>query len=96
MTKVEHVHAAEIVGYSVDATDGHVGKVDKRSGGRPTGYFVVSIGHVLTRRVTLPLSAVAEVDDDAQVVRLAMRTEEAKAAPEYVDAETAVYFDKPF
>lgn len=95
MTNVEHVHAADIIGYSVDAADGHVGKVDKRSGGPPNGYFVVSIGHVFTKKVTLPLAAITELDDDAQTVLLAMGEEEAKAAPEFTEDETAVYFDKP-
>lgn len=96
MSNVEHVHAADVVGYGVDATDGHVGKVDKRSGGPPNGFFVVSIGHVLTKRVTLPLSAIAEVDHDTETVRLTITEDEAKSAPEHQDDESAVYFDKPF
>lgn len=95
MTNLAHVHAADIVGYAVEAADGHVGKVDKRSGGPPNGYFVVSIGHVFTKKVTLPLSAIAEVDDDAQIVVLAIGEEEAKAAPECTDDGSAIYFDKP-
>jgi hypothetical protein len=96
MTNVEHVRAEDLRGYKVEAVDGHVGKVGKGTPSPASGYFVVSTGHIIGKTVVLPLSAIAQVDEDDHTVRLAISEDEAKRAPEYAEEDSGTYFDKPF
>jgi hypothetical protein len=96
MTNAEQLDAEELRGYKVEAVDGHVGKVDKGTPSPASGYFVVSTGHIIGRKVVLPLSAIEQVDDEEHTVHLAISEEEVKAAPEYAEEDSATYFDKPF
>ncbi len=79
-----------LVGYRVEATDGHVGKVDRHTAGVDERHIVVDTGvWVFGTEVMLPASAVTRVDHAAHTVWVGMSKAEVKQA--YRD-ETAGYY----
>ena len=82
--------ALGLVGYRVEATDGHVGKVDRHTAGVDERHIVVDTGlWVFGTEVMLPTSAITRVDHAAHTVWVGMSKAEIKQA--YRD-ETAGYY----
>ncbi len=74
----------DVVGFSVAATDGGIGKVDEASYDAGAGHIVVDTGPwILGRRVVLPAGVIERVDWDAEVVHVDRSKDEIKAAPEF-------------
>jgi hypothetical protein len=72
-----------LVGMSVEATDGEIGKVDEATdeGG---SYLVVDTGPwIIGKKVLLPAGIIESVDLDAEKVFVDRTKEEIKNAPEY-------------
>jgi hypothetical protein len=75
---------ADLVGYAVEASDGHIGKVDKHSGEVGSAFLVVDTGvWIFGKSVLLPAGTVAGIDHDAKVVRIARTRDEIKGSPEF-------------
>ena len=77
------VVVADIIGYTVEASDGSIGEVDDATdlAGR---YFAVKTGPwIFGRRVILPLETVEQVHYDSKEVLVSLTKEEIKNAPEY-------------
>ncbi|MFJ6217097.1 PRC-barrel domain-containing protein [Streptomyces sp. NPDC092296] len=74
----------DLTGYRVEATDGHIGKVDKASEEVDAQYLVVDTGPwIFGRHVLLPAGTVSSIDRDQQTVYVARTKDEIKNAPEY-------------
>ncbi|MDR7273243.1 hypothetical protein J2S41_000021 [Catenuloplanes atrovinosus] len=80
------VTGAALSGYKVEATDGHIGKVDSASTEVGAGYLVVDTGPwIFGKKVLLPAGVVNNVDHDDHKVYVDRTKDQIKAAPEYDD-----------
>ena len=74
----------DLTGFSVEALDGTIGKVDeatRRAGG---GGLVVDTGPwIFGKRVMLPATLVERVDEHAETVHVNLTRDEVRNAPEY-------------
>lgn len=78
------VSGAALAGYKVEATDGHIGKVDSASTEVGAGYLVVDTGPwIFGKKVLLPAGIVNNVDHDDHKVYVDRTKEQIKSAPEY-------------
>lgn len=91
------VSGAALAGFKVEATDGHIGKVDSASTEVGAGYLVVDTGPwIFGKKVLLPAGVVNNVDHDDHKVYVDRTKEQIKSAPEYDDERHGdpVYRDK--
>ncbi|MBT2439120.1 PRC-barrel domain containing protein [Streptomyces sp. ISL-36] len=79
-----HVPGTRLIGYRVEATDGHIGKVDKHTEEVGRSYLVVDTGPwILGRHVMLPAGMVTRVDTEHETVHLACTKNEVKESPDF-------------
>jgi hypothetical protein len=77
-----------VVGYKVEATDGHIGKVDEASYDVNTSYLVVDTGPwIFGKKVMIPAGTVNHVDHNEKKVYVDRTKDQIKSAPEF-DANT--------
>ncbi|MEU6444197.1 PRC-barrel domain-containing protein [Streptomyces sp. NPDC047046] len=75
---------AEIVGYKVEARDGHIGKVDKHSTDVDSQYIVVDTGvWIFGKEVLLPAGTLTGIDHENKTVTVSRTKDEIKSAPEF-------------
>jgi hypothetical protein len=78
------VTQTDIAGFSVEALDGDIGKVDKATNEVGGSYLVVDTGPwIFGKKVLLPAGVVKDVDLDAETVFVARMKEQIKNAPEF-------------
>lgn len=78
----------DLVGFKVEATDGHIGSIDQASYDVGSSYLVVDTGPwIFGRKVLLPAGTVQNVDRDDRKVYVDRTKEQIKSSPEY-DKET--------
>ncbi|MER8187753.1 PRC-barrel domain containing protein [Kitasatospora sp. NPDC094015] len=71
----------DVLGYRVEATDGHVGKVDRHSVYVDERHIVVDTGvWVFGKEISVPVSAVLRVDESARTLWLDLSKAELKKA----------------
>jgi len=91
-------NGADVVGYDVEATDGSIGKVDKRSTEASRDYLVVDTGFwIFGHKRLIPAGVVRRVDRADEKLYVSMTKDEIKNAPDFDDAMTAnddAYYDK--
>jgi len=74
----------DLAGFSVEAIDGSIGKVDEASNDVGAGYIIVDTGPwIFGKKVMLPAGVVRDVDLDAQTVFVNRTKSEIKDAPEF-------------
>ncbi|MFD7325655.1 PRC-barrel domain containing protein [Streptomyces sp. NPDC059875] len=74
----------DIVGYKVEATDGHIGKIDKHSEDVGSSYVVVDTGvWIFGKYVLLPAGTIKLIDTTEETVYVNRTKDEIKDAPEY-------------
>ncbi len=79
---------ADVVGYDVEATDGHIGKIDKASQDTSRNYLVVDTGFwIFGKKRMVPAGLVSRVDDNDKRVFISMSKDQIKSAPDYDDVE---------
>jgi hypothetical protein len=79
---------ADLTGYKVEATDGHIGKVDEHSQEVGAGYLVVDTGPwIFGKHVLLPAGTVTSIDTVNQTVQIGRTKEEIKNSPEFDKAK---------
>ncbi|MFE9017508.1 PRC-barrel domain containing protein [Streptomyces sp. NPDC007808] len=85
-----HQEGRTLTGFTVQATDGVIGHVDRQADDPPRRHLVVDTGAwVFGRSLLIPAGAVTGVDTESRVVTVACTREEAKAAPRFrTDRET--------
>jgi hypothetical protein len=92
-----HVTGADVVGFRVEAVDGHIGKIDEASNLVGDSYLVVDTGPwIFGKKVLLPAGTVQRVDATDQRIFLDRTKSQIKDSPEF-DPNTygdPVYRDK--
>jgi hypothetical protein len=74
----------DLVGFSVEALDGSIGKIDDASNEVGAGYIVVDTGPwIFGKKVLLPAGIIDAVDLDDTTVYVQRTKDEIKNAPEY-------------
>jgi hypothetical protein len=75
---------SDLTGFSVEALDGSIGKIDEASNEVGASYLVVDTGPwIFGKKVMLPAGVVRDVDLDAQTIFVNRNKEEIKNAPEF-------------
>jgi hypothetical protein len=76
--------AVDLVGFSIEARDGSIGKVDESTADAGKSYLVVDTGPwIFGRKVLLPARTVDRIDVDTRTVFVDRTKEEIKNAPEF-------------
>jgi hypothetical protein len=74
----------DLTGFSVEATDGGIGKVDEATFDTSRSYIVVDTGPwIFGKKVLLPAGVVQRVDLDSETVFVNRMKDEIKNAPEF-------------
>jgi hypothetical protein len=74
----------DLVGYTIEATDGKVGKVDEATYEVGGSYLVVETGPwIFGKKVMLPAGIVDRIDQDNETVFVNRTKDEIKNAPEF-------------
>jgi hypothetical protein len=75
---------SQVTGYSVEATDGSIGKIDEASYDVGAGYIVVDTGPwIFGKKVMLPAGVIDRVDHDEKQVFVNRTKDQIKNAPEF-------------
>ena len=75
---------SDLTGFSVEALDGSIGKIDEVSNEVGGSYLVVDTGPwIFGKKVMLPAGVVRDVDLDTQTVFVNRSKDEIKNAPEF-------------
>jgi len=78
------LRAADLVGLSVEATDGSIGKIDEATDEAGRGHLIVDTGPwIFGKKVMLPAGVVERVDFDTETVFVNRSKDEIKDAPEF-------------
>jgi hypothetical protein len=78
----------DITGYDVEATDGHIGKVDDATYENGQGMLVVDTGFwIFGKKRMLPAGVVDRLDPDEKKIYLSVSKEQVKSAPEYEESK---------
>ncbi|MEU9308374.1 PRC-barrel domain-containing protein [Streptomyces sp. NPDC048256] len=79
-----HIAGTDLIGYSVEATDGSIGKVDKHSDDVTSSYLVVDTGvWIFGKHVLLPAGTVKTVDQAERKIYVDLTKEQIKSSPEF-------------
>jgi hypothetical protein len=82
----------DLVGYDVEATDGHVGKIDKATRETSRNYIVVDTGFwIFGKKRLIPAGVIDRVDHDDRNVFVRMTKDEIKSAPDFEEQQEASY-----
>jgi hypothetical protein len=82
----ETVGDIDLTGFSVEARDGSIGKVDEATFDVGSSYLVVDTGPwIFGRKSVLPAGVVERIDPDAETVFVGLTKDEIKNAPELDD-----------
>jgi hypothetical protein len=81
----------DLTGYGVEASDGHIGKIDRASYGVGRSLLVIDTGFwILGKKRVIPEVVVARVDHDTRNVYVNMTVDQVTAAPEWAVAVRAL------
>jgi len=85
-----HTVGQRLTGFTVVASDGTVGRVDRQADDSGLRHLIVDTGvWLFGSSVLIPVGVITAVDAEAQEVRVACTEEEIKAAPRFkTDRET--------
>jgi hypothetical protein len=74
----------DLTGYSVEATDGGIGKVDESTNEVGSSYIVVDTGPwIFGKKVMLPAGVIDRVDIESETIYVGLAKDEIKNAPEF-------------
>ena len=77
--------AADLVGFSVEANDGGIGKIDEGTEEMGRSHLIIDTGPwIFGKKVMLPAGVVERVDLDTETVFVNRTKDEIKNAPEFV------------
>ncbi|MFF4048601.1 PRC-barrel domain-containing protein [Streptomyces chartreusis] len=85
-----HQEGHELTGYSVEASDGTIGHVDRQADDTPLRHLIVDTGAwVFGRSLLIPAGLVTVIAEENRVITVRCTRAEAKAAPRFgTDRET--------
>jgi hypothetical protein len=76
--------AAELVGFSVEATDGKIGKIDESTHEAGGSYLIADTGPwIFGKKVMLPAGVVDHIDIESRTVFVDLTKDEIKNAPKH-------------
>jgi hypothetical protein len=76
--------ALNLVGFKVEALDGHIGRIDKHSNELGEAFLVVDTGvWIFGKHVLLPAGLVSGIDVDARRVHVEASKSQIESAPEF-------------
>jgi len=79
---------ADLVGYDVDATDGHIGKIDKTTEDTSRRFVVVDTGFwIFGKKRMVPAGLVSRIDHNDKRVFISMTKDQIKSAPDYDEVQ---------
>ena len=88
----------DVLGYDVEATDGHIGKIDEASKDTSRRYLVVDTGFwIFGKKRMIPAGVVQRVDHTDRKVWIAMTKDQVKGAPDLDEADRSrddAFFDR--
>jgi hypothetical protein len=74
----------DLTGYSVEATDGGIGKVDEATNEVGGSYTVVDTGPwIFGKKVMLPAGVIQRIDPESETIFVNVTKDEIKNAPEF-------------
>lgn len=74
----------DLVGFGVEATDGHIGKIDAAANEIGRSHVVVDTGHwIFEKKRLIPAGVIERVDPVEGKVYLSITKDQVKAAPDY-------------
>jgi hypothetical protein len=74
----------DLTGYDVDASDGHIGKIDEATNDAGSRCLVVDTGFwIFGKKRMIPAGVVQSIDADDKRVHVSMTKEQIKDAPDY-------------
>jgi hypothetical protein len=80
----ETIGDIDLSGYSVEAVDGGIGKIDEATYDVGSSYIVVDTGPwIFGRKVLLPAGVIQEIDLDNERIVVSRTRDEIKDGPEY-------------
>ena len=80
----DQTYAADLTGYSVEAADGGIGKIDETTKEVGSSYIVVDTGPwIFGKKAMLPAGVIERVDRDDEKVYVNRSKDEIKDAPEF-------------
>ena len=83
------IASTDVVGYTVEAIDGSIGKVDDATYDAGSAYVVVDTGPwIFGKKVMLPAGVIQSVDDEDETVYVNRTKDQIKDAPEYDESLT--------
>jgi len=86
---------SDLVGYDVEATDGHIGKIDHATEETDRNSVVVDTGFwIFGKKRLLPAGVIQQVDRDAKKVFIAMTKDRVKSAPDFDEMQRASYDER--
>jgi hypothetical protein len=91
---VDATQNLDLTGFSVEATDGSIGKVDEATYETSRSFIIVDTGPwIFGKKVLLPAAVVERVDLDSETVYVNRAKEDIKNAPEL---DEATYRDEAY
>ncbi|MFB7909869.1 PRC-barrel domain containing protein [Kitasatospora sp. NPDC056076] len=80
----QYTPGTTLTGYKVEATDGHIGKVDDATDEVGAAYIVVNCKPwLIGKHVMLPAGTITRVDHDNETIHVNRNKEQIKDGPEY-------------
>jgi len=84
---LDMARGVDLVGFSVEASDGGIGKVDEATYDVRASYIVVDTGPwIFGKKVLLPAGVLQRVDLDSETVFVDRTKDEIKSSPEFDEA----------
>jgi len=81
---------SNVVGYDVEATDGHIGKIDQATNETSRASLVVDTGFwIFGKKRLIPAGVVNQVDHRDRKAYVAMTKDQIKSAPDYDETNTS-------
>jgi hypothetical protein len=82
------IGGADITGFSVEALDGSIGKVDKANNDVGQAYVIVDTGPwIFGKKVMLPAGVITQISTEAETISVNRTKDQIKDSPEYDDAK---------
>jgi hypothetical protein len=74
----------DLVGFGVEATDGHIGKIDEAANEIGRSHVVVDTGFwIFGKKRLIPAGVIERVDEDDRKVYLSITKDQVKEAPDF-------------
>lgn len=83
-TSARYTPGTDLTGYKVEATDGHIGKVDEATEEVGVAHVVVNCKPwLIGKHVVIPAGTITRVDHGEETIHVGRTKDQIKGAPEY-------------